>query len=70
MNKRIVNKAMIECLRPKSRIFGCHNAHTNKAIDMITEVITKRIWFMVSTHHTAVYHGPDLDEAIGIYNKL
>lgn len=53
---------------PKARLCGQHGGGKNKAIDVVTDPVGKRVWYEFSTNHAVVYTGPDLAEAIEYYN--
>lgn len=60
----------IETFESVSRLFGHHGKGFNKSIDMITSAVNKRVWYVVNDHRIAIYSGPDLDEAVKIYNFI
>lgn len=64
------NREAIEDFKPRSRLFGRHGKGYNKSLDVITFPAISRMYFVVSDHRTEIYTGPDLDEAIDIYNKI
>ena len=53
---------------PKARMFGEHGKGKNKAIDVVTDPVEKRVWYEFSNNHNVVYCGPDLEEAIELFN--
>lgn len=65
-----INKDMIKNFYPKSRCFGCHNKKVNIAIDIVVDPIKKRILYELSQNHKVIYQGPELDDAIEIYNNI
>jgi hypothetical protein len=71
MSKHVVGKDMIDGFVAKTRLFGCASRGLNpKSIDMLTDAVKKRVWYVVNDSGGGVYAGPDLDEAIEIYNNL
>jgi len=69
MNKPIT-KEMIIGFQAKTRLFSQRSRDYNKTIDMITDVDTQRIWFIVVDCHIQSYTGPNLDEAIDTFNRI
>lgn len=60
----------LEGFYPKTRLFGEHRKGKNKAMDVVCDPVNKRIWYEVSVSHQWVYTGPELDEAISLFNAL
>jgi hypothetical protein len=54
---------------PKTRLCGQHGNGKNKCIDVVTDPINKRVWYEFSDHHKVIYEGPELSEAIDLYNN-
>ena len=70
MEKFKADKTTIMDFQGRTRLFGHHNNKVNKAIDMVTEVTTKRVWYEVILNHETIRFVPNLDEAIIIFNKI
>ena len=41
-----------------------------KVLNVVTEVVGKRVWFEVLDRESEVYAGPDLDTAIELYYAI
>ena len=52
----------------RQQLFGCYGGGNHLSIDVLTSVRDKRVWFEFSDRRTVVYSGPDLQEAIDLYN--
>ncbi|WP_305910441.1 hypothetical protein Q9L42_021265 (plasmid) [Methylomarinum sp. Ch1-1] len=53
---------------PKARLCGQYGDGKNKAIDVVTDPVGKRVWYEFINSNQVVYTGPDLAEAIEYYN--
>lgn len=65
-----ISKEMLNGFQSRVRLFGHHNKTCNKSIDMIADPETKAIWFELKNYGSMMFAGPDLDEAIDIFNKI
>jgi hypothetical protein len=54
----------------KSRLFGQHGKGVNLSIDMLSDPIHKTMYFILNDHGTERYKGPDLKDAVSIYNAI
>jgi hypothetical protein len=66
--KRTISKSDLEGFITRNRLFGIHGKGHNKSIDILVDPVEKRIWYEFTSCRSVIYHGPDLDEAIGYFN--
>lgn len=65
-----INVEMLHGFITTNRLFGHHNKNININIDVKTDPITKHTWFVVKEHKCVVYTGPEISDAIVLYNHL
>ena len=64
-----IYKKDFEGFYPKTRLCGHHGKGVNKAVDVLVDPIEKRVWYEFSSFHRVVYCGPDLDDALRLFNE-
>ena len=51
-----------------ARLCGQHGNGVNKAIDVLTDPVKKRVWYEVTSVRREIYVGQELSEALEHYN--